>query len=236
MSEATSSSGRPDFPARGFPAAVELLKASGGFQPNPQIGCLCRYANARWDAAEMELKICPVCGAPQQWEMWQRCTCGCEFVPVPPRDPALPPGQERSVAELARIRAYRELQRQKYTNYPRLSLALLAAAMVLSAIFNPPLGACVLMLAAAFLGGVCSAYGPISKHRWLESIAFFGSVQVGVMISLVYHLKLDGQFIALLFWMAFGMMVPFWIFRRRGLALYGSSEPREADLPSAKHV
>jgi hypothetical protein len=28
-----------------------------------------------------EGKICPVCGLPQQWEMWTRCACGYDFGP-----------------------------------------------------------------------------------------------------------------------------------------------------------
>lgn len=137
---------------------------------------------------------------------------------------------------MARIRAYRELQRQKYTNYPRRLLPLLVGALVFSAIFKPSFVVCVLVFAAGFLGGVCSSYGPVSKHRWLESIAFYVTFNTWMMIYFVCHLRLNGQFIALPFWLLVGIFLPAWIWRRRGLALYGSSEPREADLPSAKHV
>ena len=28
-----------------------------------------------------QIKVCPICGLPQQWEMWRRCACGYDFGP-----------------------------------------------------------------------------------------------------------------------------------------------------------
>lgn len=33
----------------------------------------------------MERRICPNCGTPQQWELWQQCVCGHDFGPPEPK-------------------------------------------------------------------------------------------------------------------------------------------------------
>jgi hypothetical protein len=134
-----------------------------------------------------------------------------------------------SPLQLAQLRTARELKRHKYAHYPQVAVGCLAVAIVLSIIFKPTLVPCLLALGFGLLSGTCAAYGLVSKHRRLESIAeslaFAVFLVPMLVINNVFDPPLDWGFAAMMFWGAFGMTAPFWIWRRRGLARYGTPEP-----------
>jgi hypothetical protein len=43
----------------------------------------------------IEAKICPKCGLPQQWEMWQYCSCGYDFGPGSRAIPIRPKSEQQ---------------------------------------------------------------------------------------------------------------------------------------------
>lgn len=119
----------------------------------------------------------------------------------------------------------RRFKRHCYQTNPWISLPALVTAIVLTIIYRPPTGAVLVMLAAGSAAGVAHAYGPLSKHQWLEKTGFSIVLLSALSVVRSYSLKIDGPYYAVIAWMAFGMLGAFWFWRKRGMETYGSPVP-----------
>src|SRR5690606_33279138 len=105
------------------------------------------------------------------------------------------------------------------------SLLFLAAALILSPIFRPPLYSALVYISCAAGLGLLAARLGISRH-WRAS-GYPINPGCLILFLLLHGTVNEGttsQLVAIIFWMAFALKAPFCIWREEALAKHGSPQ------------
>ena len=161
------------------------------------------------------VKVCTTCGTPQQWEMWPKCACGGEF-----SSEGLGPGNVSGAIELERRRFKRESQRKLFANAPRNTLFCTAFASVASIIFELPPASLLMIIPIGYVIGYALVSALLTARPWIFYAGLFGLLLARSTIEAACGIETFGPSLALTSWGVVGVLLPFWIKRRRGMAFF----------------